>query len=308
MTDTIMVGVDGKPEHRAALAWATERAVRDGAGLELVFVIERSWGDASDQPGDLLVLAAKSLLDASRESTLHIAERAPARARVLSGSQELSGSHGHAASRPPLNVSTRYLYGHVGTELAWASRDADLLVIGARSGADREHAFAGSLATRVAATAACSVAVIPHGWARSGTGVVVGVDGQAASEPAVALAADEAAALDEPLRIVCAGYSANPLLAGLVPERSLGDHRQRIVATAAEAARELQPSIDVRAEVVEAAPSRGLVEAAEGHRMLVVGTHNRHSAKRVMLGSVSHDVLFNVRVPVVIARAHREVG
>lgn len=302
MTDTIMVGVDGKPEHRAALTWATERAVRDGARLELVFVIERSWGDASDQPGDLLVLAAKSLLDATRESALRIAERAPERSRALSGSQA------HAAPRPSLNVSTRYLYGHVGTELAWASRDADLLVVGARSSADRERAFAGSLATRVAATAACSVAVVPHGWDRSGIGVVVGVDGQLSSEPAVSLAAEEAAALDEPLRIVCVGYEANPLLAGLVPERSLGDRRQRIVDAAAEAARELRPTIDVRADVVEASPSRGLVAAAEGRRMLVVGTHNRRSAKRIMLGSVSHDVLFNVRVPVVIARAHREVG
>lgn len=302
MADTIMVGVDGKAEHRAALRWATERAVRDGAALELVYVIERSWADAADEPGDLLVLAAKSLLDAARESALRIAERSPARARAMSALQA------HPAPRTALRVSTRYLYGHAGTELAWASRDAGLLVVGARSGADREHAFAGSLAIRVAATAACAVAVVPHGWEQSGVGVVVGVDGQPSSAAAVALAADEAAALDEPLRIVCAGYSANPLLAGLVPERSLGDHRQRIVEAAADAAREFHPSIDVRVEVVEAAPSRGLVAAAEGHRMLVVGTHNRRSAKRIMLGSVSHDVLFNVRVPVVIARAHREVG
>jgi nucleotide-binding universal stress UspA family protein len=302
MTDTIMVGVDGRPEHRAALKWAAERAVRDGADLELVYVIERSWGDAADEPGDLLVLAAKSLLDAARESALRTAERAPVRSRVMTGTP--SGT----PSRPPLSVSTRYLYGHVGTELTWASRDADLLVVGARSGTDREHAFAGSLALRVAATAACAVAVIPHGWEQSGVGVVVGVDGQRSSDAAVALAADEAAALDEPLRIVCVGYSANPLLAGLVPEVSLGDHRRHIVDAAADAARAFHPSIDVRAEVVEASPSRGLVAAAEGHRMLVVGTHNRHSAKRIMLGSVSHDVLLNVRVPVVIARAHREVG
>ncbi len=301
MTDTIMVGVDGKPEHRAALRWAAERAVREGARLELVFVIDRSWGDAAEGPGTLLIVAAKSILASAEESALRFAEQAPARAPAMSGRQAGSGP------RPPLAVSTRYLYGHVGAELAWASRDADLLVVGARSGTDREHGFTGSLHVRVAATAACSVAAVPHGWEHSGIGVVVGVDGQLPSEVAVAFAADEAAALDEPLRILCVGYSANPLLAGLVPEVSLGDHRQRIVDAAADAAHASHPAIDTRAEVVEASPSRGLVAAAEGHRMLVVGTHNRQSAKRIMLGSVSHDVLLNVRVPVVVAREHREL-
>lgn len=301
MTDTIMVAVDGRSEHRAALRWATERAVREGANLELVYVIDRSWGDAAEGPGTLLVEAAKSLLASAEESALRFAERAPARARAM------SGPHPGGVARPPLAVSTRSLYGHVGAELTRASRDADLLVVGARSGADREHGFAGTLHVRVAATAACSVAVVPHGWERSGVGVVVGVDGQPQSDVATAFAAAEASALDEPLRIVCVGYSANPLLAGLVPEVSLGDHRQRIVDTAADAARAFRPGVEVRAQVIEDAPSRGLVAAAEGHRMLVVGTHNRQSAKRIMLGSVSHDVLLNVRVPVVVAREHREL-
>ncbi|MCI0158992.1 universal stress protein [Leifsonia shinshuensis] len=301
MTDTIMVAVDGRPEHRAALRWATERAVREGARLELVYVIDRSWGDASDGPEALLVTAAETLLASAQESALRFAARAPARAPALSGPQT------ETAERSPLAVSTRHLYGHVGAELTRASRDADLLVVGTRSGTDREHGFAGTLHVRVAATAACSVAAVPHGWEPSGVGVVVGVDGQPQSDIAAAFAAAEAAALDEPLRIVCVGYSANPLLAGLVPEVSLGDHRQRIVDAAADAARASHPAIDVRAEVVEASPSRGLVAAAEGHRMLVVGTHNRRSAKRIMLGSVSHDVLLNVRVPVVVAREHREL-
>lgn len=301
MTDTIMVGVDAEAGHRAALEWATRRAVRDGARLELVFVIERSWGDTPDEPGSLLVLAAKSLLSAEQEAALRIAEAASTRVPALTGPEPAP------ARRALIDVGTRYLYGHVGPELAWASRDADLLVVGARSGLDHDRGFAGSLALRVAATAACSVAVVPYGWRDAGTGVVVGVDGQVSSDAAVALAAAEAAALDEPLRIVCVGYSANPLLTGLVPEVSLGDHRRRIVDSAADAAHEFHPDLDVRAEVVEASPSRGLVAAAEGHRMLVVGTHNRRSAKRLMLGSVSHDVLLNVRVPVVVAREHREL-
>ncbi|QNE36983.1 universal stress protein [Leifsonia shinshuensis] len=300
MTNTIMVGVDGKAEHRAALEWAARRAARDGARLEIVFVLERSWGDGADAPGDLLVLAAKSLLATEREAALRAAEAASARVPALTGPEPSPGLH------PLLEVGTRYLYGHVGAELASASRDADLLVVGARSRSERDRGFAGSLHLRVAATAGCSVAVVPHGWTGTGVGVVAGVDGKAPAEAAVAFAADEAAALGEPLRLVCVGYTANPLLAGLVPEVSLDDRRQRIVAAAAESARGLRPDIDVRADVIEAAPARGLVEAAEGRRMLIVGTRDRHGAKRIMLGSVGHDVLLNVHVPVVIARAHGE--
>ncbi|MEY9851785.1 nucleotide-binding universal stress UspA family protein [Leifsonia sp. EB41] len=300
MAETIMVGVDGKAEHRAALEWAVRRAVRDGSRLELVFVLQHSWGDDADGPSDLLVLAAKSLLGTEREAALRIAEDASARVPALTGPEPAPRRHSG------LEVGTRYLYGHVGAELTAASRGADLLVVGARSRSQRDRGFAGSLHLRVASTAACSVAVVPHGWARSGAGVVAGVDGKPPSETAVAFAADEAAALGEGLRLVCVGYTANPLLAGLVPEVSLDDRRQRIVDAAAESARERRPGIDVRADVIEAAPARGLVEAAEGSRMLIVGTRDRHGAKRVMLGSVGHDVLLNVRVPVVIARTRHE--
>ena len=301
MTGTIMVGVDGTAGHRAALEWAARRAVRDGSRLELVFVLAHAWGDDADGPSDLLVLAAKSLLATEREAALRIAEDASTLVPALTGPEPAPRRR-----RPGLEVGTRYLYGHVGAELTAASSSADLLVVGARSRSQRERGFAGSLHLRVASTAACSVAVVPHGWAGSGVGVVAGVDGTAPAETAVAFAADEAAALGEGLRLVCVGYTANPLLAGLVPEVSLDDRRQRIVDAAAESARERRPGIDVRADVIEAAPARGLVEAAEGSRMLIVGTRDRHGAKRVMLGSVGHDVLLNVRVPVVIARTRRE--
>ncbi|MEY9951573.1 universal stress protein [Leifsonia sp. EB34] len=75
---------------------------------------------------------------------------------------------------------------------------------------------------------------------------------------------------------------------------------------AAAAAPEIDPAIDVRTDIVEVSQSRGLVAAAEGQRMLVVGTRNRRSAQRITLGSVSHDVLLNVREPVLVSRAHCE--
>jgi len=298
MTYTIMAAVDGRPEHRAALDWAAARAARDDARLVLVYVIERSWGDSPDHPDRLLERAAVALIDAERSIALHrIAER---RAAAVPAGAPAGGPAPDAPADP--DVGTRLLYGHVGHELVTASADADLLVVGTPSEEERRHAFSGSLAVRVAAAAECSVVAVPHGWEDQGEGVVAGVDGEPPQEAAVAFAADEAARLGEPLTIVCAGYVANPLLAGLVPERSLGDRRQQIADDAREYAVGLDRGITVLTEVVETSPARGLVAEADGSRMLVIGTHDRHGVRRVMLGSVGHDVLLNARGPVVIAR------
>ncbi|WP_431218964.1 universal stress protein [Leifsonia xyli] len=194
------------------------------------------------------------------------------------------------------------LYGHVARELAAATTDVDLLVIGTPSEAERAHAFIGSLAVRVAAAVDCTVVAVPHGWSGEGKGVVVGVDGDLPSEAAVAFASDEAAALREPLTIVCAGYLANPLLTGLVPEISVADARERIVARAAAQARAAHPGLVVFTEVVETSAARGIVAESDGSRLLVIGTHNRRGAKRVMLGSVGHDVLLNARTPIAVVR------
>jgi len=298
MTDTIMVAVDGEPDHRAALDWAAERAARDGSRLELVHVIERSWGDSGTRPTRLLELASKTLLDAEQGIAVRHART------VLDRGAQAGASGGVQTVAPDIEVTTRTLYGHVGHELVAASADADLLVLGTPSDAERRHTFASSIAARVAAVAGCSVVAVPHGWADGGEGIVVGVDGEGGAESAVEFAADEAAALGEPLTIVCAGYIANPLLAGLVPEVSLGDRRERIAEDAAERMRAEHPGLTVFAETVETSPARGIVAEAEGSRLLVIGTHDRRGVQRVMLGSVGHDVLLNALTPVAVVREH----
>jgi nucleotide-binding universal stress UspA family protein len=244
------------------------------------------------------MLAAGSLLDAEKRVAVRHVQGATARQPV-----SVPAASGPRVVHAEVEIATRILQGHISTALADASRDADLLVLGTPSGEDRQRAFAGSLALRVTSAAECSAVAVPHGWDGPGAGFVVGVDGERPAELAVEFAAAEAAASGEELTVVCAGYAANPLLAGLVPERSLGDHREHIVAAATELARELRPGLAVRGAVVEDAPARGLVTRAAGARMLVLGTRGRRGAKRVMLGSVGHDVLLNLRCPVAIVRA-----
>lgn len=302
MAEHITVATDCRPEHRAALDWAVERVARNGGNLELVFVIEHLSGEG-DEPDSELVRAAGSLLDEEAEfARARLARRsAPAHAARNGGRPLRDTGTGSAG-----DLSTRYAYGSVATELEKASRGADLFVMGTRNAHD-EHTFAGALSVRTAAGAGCAAVLVPHSWTSRGRGVVVGVDGEPTAELAIAFAADEADALDEPLNIVCAGYDTHPLLtrpdfliAGLVDEAVPDEGRESIIRAAVRTALERRPSLDVRAAVIAAEPARALVEAASEARMLVVGAHNGHGPKRFGLGSVSHDVLLNVSVPVAV--------
>lgn len=293
MADTIMVAVDGEPEHRAALDWAAARAAWTPARLELIHVVERSFADSGEQSGRMLTLAGRALVAEEERYALR-------RARAA-----LHLEHaGDGLARVEPEVRSRVVVGHAGRDLVSASAGAVLLVVGTPPAARSQRALAGSIAARVASAAACTVVAVPHGWRGHGHGVVVGVDGEPPTDAAVDFAADEAARLGEPLAVVYAGYAAGAVRDG---RRAVGlaaadDVRERLVGAAADRARRRSPGLVVRTRVVEAAPSAGLVSEAHGARMLVLGTHDRRGVKRVMLGSVGHDVLLRARLPVVIAR------
>lgn len=301
MTYTILVAVDGDPDHRAAIDWAAARAARDGARLELIHVIDRSWGDSGEQPARLLELAGRTRLSAEGR----VAAR---RTRAVLGLNRVPATGGAEGEEedPGIDIHGSLRFGHLAHELIAASEAVDMLVLGTPAEAERQRAFAGSVAVRVAGAAACTVAAVPHGWQDRARGVVVGVDGDLPSEPAVAFAAAEAAATGDPLTVVCAGFAtADPLLESGVVEGGPEDRRVRIVAEAAEQAEAARPGIVVFRDVVDTSPASGVVAEAEDSRLLVVGTHDRHGVKRMMLGSVGHDVLLNTRTPVVVVRGRR---
>jgi nucleotide-binding universal stress UspA family protein len=50
-------------------------------------------------------------------------------------------------------------------------------------------------------------------------------------------------------------------------------------------------------------PASGLLRAAEGAWLLVVGDHRRGPATRAVLGTVTHDVLDRAAGPVALVRA-----
>ncbi len=276
MAEHIIVAIDANASHRASIRWALDRAILTGASVELFFVITRSWGDRDEAPEPELVEAADRILASAR---------------------------GYAQQQAPgVHVAATWAFGKVSVSVRDAAGRSDIVVLGIEPRRAVESAFVGSLALRVAAIAPCTVVAVPHGWSGAGAGVVVGIDGTSSSEVALDFAANEALLRGDVLTLVAGGYSANPLLTGLVPERTVDHHRERVLEAAAAAVRDLQPAPQVSTREIEAAPAAALIRAARGSRLLVVGGRRRHATERALMGSVAHDVLLNLETPVAVAR------
>ncbi len=141
---TVMVGYDGSPEARDALAGAIEIASRLNTGLHL-----------------LTVAAAPPLIRSKGESTggyktLSHAIEETMKQRLDEALRDLGGE---------LNAEGTLLRGSPAGELARAGVDAGLLVVGSRAYGPLRSVLLGAVSNRLVREAPCSVIVFPRGVA-----------------------------------------------------------------------------------------------------------------------------------------------
>jgi len=140
----IVVGVDGSPNSERALDWAVRQAAAVHAPLTVIAVHEvpkSYWGGIpvtgpADQP----------LLEKLKQGAEAMTSKAASRLD---------------AAGPP-SVTVRAVNGFVVKELLDASRDADLIVLGARSGGGISRLLMGSVSHEVVQHSACPVLIVPH--------------------------------------------------------------------------------------------------------------------------------------------------
>src|SRR5271166_2580514 len=141
-------------------------------------------------------------------------------------------------------------------------------------------------------------------------GIVVGVDGSAASEAAVFWAAREAAMRNVPLTLVhtfktfVPTYPQIPMPSG-VAEWQENDGR-KVLELAAKIAEDAVPTdrkISITSEVKCSPPVPTLVEMSKDADMIVVGSNGRGAVGRVVMGSVSSGVVHGAKCPVAVIRA-----
>ncbi len=273
--DRIVVGWNDSDHSRRALEWAIARA--SGVPLFVVHVIP---GHAQSSE---YLRAGGSLSEA--------------RIRLMEATDRIRESH------PDLRLTTATVHGDPLQELDDYLGDGTLVVVGVRTqGRPGRWTLGGRLAGRPGGGA---VAVIPDWFDPiQRSGVIVGVDGSAASIEAIGVGADEAARSGEELTLLHAwrapsqwesAYDEYAEDIGIVEDM----HRQ-ILDDALDVAKSLGAA--PRGRLEEGGAAEVLMKATQDASVLVIGSHGRNWVGRFLLGSVSQDVLLTMTSPVIVVR------
>ncbi len=275
----VVAGVSRSTTARRAVDWAAQAAARRGRPLCLVHAQEWPAGaapkDRHDEPDQIWAshfrATGQSLLDDLRQAT---AERVPG-----------------------LEITARLLDGRPASVLREAAEEASLLVVGGRLVAGPGEAFSfGGTGPALVGHPPCPVALVlesTSGFDPCGP-VMVGVDGSAASAPAVSFAFEEAAAWDA------------DLLAVQVRRPRHGDWPEDLEESAIDISealagwREKYPQVTVRQEVLVGSAAVKLAEAAVDARCLVVGSRGLGGFRGMVLGSTSRGLSHLAPGPLVV--------
>jgi nucleotide-binding universal stress UspA family protein len=136
--------------------------------------------------------------------------------------------------------------------------------------------------------------------------IVLGVDGSETAKEALTLAAREAELHDARLRIVVVWQLSSLVYGGgfvAFDEETYGalrDRAQSVADAAGAAVAELAPEVDYETVVLEGQPAEALLGASEDADLVVVGSRGLGGFKRLMLGSVSDQVVHHAACPVLV--------
>ena len=137
---SIVVGVDGSPNSRAALNWAAAEAAEHGSEL----IVVNAWEHTLLPPAGSVSVSEHYVPDPSQRTADDLV-------RVIK--EELGDD-------PPVTVQPRVKQGAAAKVLINESLEADLLVVGNRGHGGFAGLMLGSVSQHVAAYAKCPVAVI----------------------------------------------------------------------------------------------------------------------------------------------------
>jgi nucleotide-binding universal stress UspA family protein len=138
-------------------------------------------------------------------------------------------------------------------------------------------------------------------------GIVVGHDGSKCAQEALTWAAALARRADLELHVVRAwammtAPKPSTWEPGFVPP--LTDYEQAVYdeLTAHVRAAKLDPAVKVTCHVVHKAPAQGLMSAAAGADLMVLGARGRGGFSGLLLGSVSDQLVHHAPCPVTVVR------
>ncbi len=266
----IVVGVDPSDSGRDAALWAADLVAARGGGLDLVNV-------ASTRPGAL-----------------------PDWLRELADAAERVGAD---------PVTADVVCGSAFDVLLTRSHRAAMVVVGSYGRDAPAGLLVGSTALTLVARAGCPVAVVRGGEKGlappRGGPVLVGVDGTAASDGALELAAELGASLGAGLLVV---HTWSDVEGSSSPARAsaswseLADRAARSLDDQLERTAAMTAGVHVDRRPVAGTPLRALLDLAGSARMVVVAQRGHVPPGGVHLGSTSRGLVEFAPCPVVVAR------
>ena len=289
-TGRVVVGTDLSPRAAKAIEWAADHAAQRGETLLILLVLPQ-----------VPIPRRSHLFEAiaSGDFPADLRRRGDARLAELTA--------GLAVTHPDLVVETAIVDGRPSEVLAQASRDAEMVVVGARG----HHTpvsvrVLGGTADAVTAHAHGPIAVVTDlSEPVAGGPVVVGVDDSAESRAAIAYAADVARETGVGLLAIHA-WDIGPMISGPEPwPLHIEDTMPTMETFAHDVLTEVlgeDPGVRIKIEAPPQRASRALVDASARASLLVVGSRGRGGFAGVMLGSTSREVLRDAHCPVVVIR------
>jgi len=269
----ILVGYDGSSSSHQALSWAAREARERGVALTLC----HTWTPGSAGPP-----LAGETGDVARESA----------ERILA-----------TGTRTAFAPDVRKLLpeGSAARMLCEHSAAADMVVVGSRGLGGLSGLMLGSVSLQVSAFATVPVVVVRGHWRPVGAyqpgHVVVGADGSAATDGALAFGGAEAALRGVPLTVVCA-LSDAPGNLGMA-QRIEDDVERSIIRWEKD-----HPDVQIHRQITLESPRCALLAAAQDAQLLVVGCRGRGGMEGMQLGSVTQALLWHAPCPLAVIHTH----
>lgn len=264
MTQTWVVGVDGSENARHAATWALDQA--DGRDVRIVLVA--SWSVPVTAGGFGAGVVWPDWSD------------------IETGLQQSTEALAAELARPGVTVEARTVQGPAARALVDVSREADLLVVGARGLGGAKGAMLGSVSQRCVSHCVVPTAVItadaPVGPAQH---VLIGFDGSANARAAASWGLAFATP-DATITVLDALALAPWLSPDMVRERFAGEVEAAESEFQAQMG-ELDPDGRATHTFVLADARAALAEASEQADLVVLGARGRSRLRAALLGSTT---------------------
>jgi len=285
-----IVGIDASDDARAALRWAAMHA--PGRADEVVALT------TYHVPVALSLMMAKRAFDVDRlgiEATA--AHDVDVALEELGVTRDDGASTGEAQG---VRYVTEVVEGHPGATLVERARHADLLVVGQQGdGGPHPHIALGSVSRYCSTHAVAPVVVVPPDPpARDCRNVVVGYDGSANADRALAWAL-EFAPPDATIRAIIA-LEMTPWLEDDLVRARFPDEIDRETERLSTQLAERTDDPRLQHEVVLQDAREAIVEASTSTDLLVLGARGHGMIAAALLGSVTTWVLHHAPCPVAV--------